>query len=1018
MSSNDEPASEATCGPGDPGAGDDTPEEPPQHDAFVSYRRLPADTAFVKHLQETLAERGKQVWVDQEQIEPAAEWEKRITRGIEAAKAFIFVITPESTVSTECRNELEKAAQRHKLIIPVVLREVNRRGLPDSLTKLNWIFFGQGRGEERALDDVIVALEDDLDWRDEHTRLAVRAAEWAESPRDRSLLLRGRDLRQAEKWHRAADKHVKTPPTPLQARYIRASRKTARRRWVLTGSSAAIALVVALVATVLAYQGNQAATSNGRAVLARKLVAAAQGLSDTQPRTSLLLSVEALKLDPTDPYIRDNLISGLAQTHYAGVLTGHASPFTALAFSPDGNLLADGSTDGTLILWDVSRTGHWKQLAVLKSQSTAVNAVAFAPDGKTLATVNDAKAGNSYGTGPGGLLIIWDITDRSHPVQQAAIPDPGGVDSALAFSPDGSTIAADAGSGIAIFDITNPSHPAPVAHLATHQIVGPTYLAFSPDGHTLLGAVDVWAEAGEVILWDVADSAHPRLLSTLHISHAHDDGLAAALSPDGTILATSSTGDAATLWDIRNRTSPEPIAVLHGVGRGGVIELAFAPDGRSLAAAHTDHTVNLWNVDNPAQPGLAANLAGHAGVVYSLAFSSSEHLLATGSNDTTTILWNVSAPAEPRMLASTVSTSPGKTLTAVAFDPKAKGSLLATVSNGQRPTSNGEVTIWDTGTGGRVGALGTLSGSDHQVLGISLSPDGQTAATANSDGTVIMWDIADPTHARREAALAGRQIQLSSAGHQVAFSPDGRTIASATSAGWTLWDNSNRHLTRLADIPDNESSAAIAFSPDGNMIAISENVDVALWNISDRTHPRLLSQLPDRAGILMPAAFSPNGHMLATIPAPFAGIPPDWTAVSPKLWDVTDHAHPALLATLPTHPGIVALNAAFSADGNLLATANDDGTKILWDVTDGRHPVEMATLPGNPQSAAAIAIAPDDQALAAGSTTDSATLWSIGGLADIAANPVTDACSIAGPGLTTKDWTYYIPNIAYQPVCP
>jgi WD40 repeat protein len=1018
MSASDEPASGATSGLGALGAGDDPPSEQARHDAFVSYRRLPADTAFVERLQEALAGRGKQVWVDRAKIEPAADWEKRITQGIEAAKAFIFVITPESAVSRECRNELEKAVQRHKLIIPVVLKEVNRQGLPDSLSKPNWIFFGSGRDAERALDDVIVALEEDLDWRDAHTRLAVRATEWAESRRDRSLLLRGRDLGKAEEWRGQAAAHVKTPPTPLQTSYIRASRKAARRRWVLTGSSAATALVVALVATVLAYQGNQAATSNGRVVLARKLVAAAQGLSDNQPRTSLLLSVEALKLDPTDPYVRDNLITGLTQTHYAGVLTGHASPFTALAFSPDGHLLAEGSTDGTLILRDVSRVDHWKQLAVLKSQSMAVNAVAFSPDGKTLATVNDSKAENPYGTGAGSVLIIWNIADRSHPVQQAAIPDPSGGDSALAFSPDGSTIAADAGNGIAIFDITNPSHPAPVAHLAIRQIVSPTYLAFSPDGHTLLGTTDFSADTGDVILWDVTDQVHPILLSTLHINHDHDAGLASALSPDGEILATASTGGAATLWDIRNRTRPKQIAVLQAAGRGPVVELAFAPDGHNLAAAYADHTVNLWNVDNPAQPRIAANLAGHTGIVYSLAFSSSEHLLATGSTDTTTILWNVSTPAQPRMLASTFSTSPGQTLTAVAFDPMAKGSLLATVSNGQRLTSNGEVTIWGTGASGQVGVLGTLGGSDQHVLGISLSPDGRTAVAANSDGTVVVWDIANPMRPRREAVLAGRQIQLNSAGRQVAFSPDGRTIASATSAGWSLWNNTNQHLTRLADIPDNESSAAIAFSPDGNTIAISENVGVSLWNISDRKHPRLLSELPDRTGILTPAAFSPNGHMLATIPAPFAGIPPDWSTVSPKLWDVTDRQHPALLATLPTHTGIVALNAAFSADGNLLATANDDGTKILWDVTDGRHPVEMATLPGNPQSAAAIAITPDSQALAAGSTTDSASLWSIGDLANIAANPVKDACSIAGPGLTTKDWAYYIPNIAYQPVCP
>jgi hypothetical protein len=104
-------------------------------DAFISYRRLPADTAFVDQLQGALSRQGKQAWVDRAKIEPAADWSQRIARGIEAAKAFIFVITPESVVSEQCRNELETATQHHKLIIPVVLRDVERRDLPESLTR-------------------------------------------------------------------------------------------------------------------------------------------------------------------------------------------------------------------------------------------------------------------------------------------------------------------------------------------------------------------------------------------------------------------------------------------------------------------------------------------------------------------------------------------------------------------------------------------------------------------------------------------------------------------------------------------------------------------------------------------------------------------------------------------------------------------------------------------------------------------------------------------------------------------
>src|SRR4051794_8385090 len=143
--------------PGASAAGNDPPTVQARSDAFISYRRLPVDLAFVDHLQEALAARGKHVWLDRTNIEPAADWSQRIDRGIEAAKAFIFVVTPESVVSEQCRRELDTAVKYHKLIVPVVLRDTARQDLPSSLLKPNWIFFGPGHDAERGLDGVITA---------------------------------------------------------------------------------------------------------------------------------------------------------------------------------------------------------------------------------------------------------------------------------------------------------------------------------------------------------------------------------------------------------------------------------------------------------------------------------------------------------------------------------------------------------------------------------------------------------------------------------------------------------------------------------------------------------------------------------------------------------------------------------------------------------------------------------------------------------------------------------------------
>jgi hypothetical protein len=246
--------------PGTDADGDDLLTAGARFDAFVSYRRIAADMAFVDRLQQALAGRGKSVWLDRAKIEPASDWSQRISRGIAAAKAFIFVITPESVVSAECLREIELAAQQHKLIIPVVLRDVGvGQVLPEALSRPNWIFFRGGHDDAHALGDVIQALDEDLDWRDAHARLGVRTKEWADAQRDKSFLLRGSDLRSAEEWLGQAAAHTKTPPTLQQTEYILASRKAAVRTQRTWRGALSVGLVISLALTVFAlFQRQQA----------------------------------------------------------------------------------------------------------------------------------------------------------------------------------------------------------------------------------------------------------------------------------------------------------------------------------------------------------------------------------------------------------------------------------------------------------------------------------------------------------------------------------------------------------------------------------------------------------------------------------------------------------------------------------------------------------------------------------------------------------------------------------------
>ena len=455
-------------------------------DAFISYRRLPADTAFVDQLQETLAERDMNVWVDRTDIEPAADWSERILHGIEAAKAFIFVITPESVVSEQCLRELETAVQRHKLIIPVALRDTNRQDLPGSLLTPNWIFFfGPGHDLQRGLDNVITALEEDLDWRDTHTRLAVWATEWSDSHQDRGFLLRGGNLHSAEEWLGQATMHHKTPPTALQTEYILASRKATTRTQRTWRTALSVGLVIALSLAALAFvQRQQAVYQQQQAVHQRdiavsgELASRSEVLGDTDPVISKLLSLAAWRLHPSSD-ARYAMLTAAALPGI-GILTGHTDQVASVAFSPDGKTLASGSSDHAIRLWDGATGRPIGQ--PLTGHTRPVLSVAFRPDGRILAS------GSQDGT-----IRLWDVAY-------------------------GRLIGTWTGSASYVNSV-----------------------AFSPDGRILASG----SQDGTIRLWDVA---YGRLIGTMTGHTGYVESV--AFSPDGKTLASGSYDQTIRLWDV------------------------------------------------------------------------------------------------------------------------------------------------------------------------------------------------------------------------------------------------------------------------------------------------------------------------------------------------------------------------------------------------------------------------------------------------------------------------------------
>src|SRR5580704_7195916 len=230
---------------------------------FVSYSRK--DLSFAQMLVEALAERGFDAFLDKTDIAPGEPWKERLAGLIAAADTVVFTVSPDSVTSTICAWELEESTRLSKRIIPVVARRIADADAPPTLGRLNWVFLAEGDDKDAALATLNTALQTDLPWVREHTRLGELARHWDAQGRGNGATLRGADLEGAERWldRRPADANA---PTGLHQDFIRASRRaaTARQRyWV--GGSLAVALVAIALAVFAEISRQQAQTQRERA---------------------------------------------------------------------------------------------------------------------------------------------------------------------------------------------------------------------------------------------------------------------------------------------------------------------------------------------------------------------------------------------------------------------------------------------------------------------------------------------------------------------------------------------------------------------------------------------------------------------------------------------------------------------------------------------------------------------------------------------------------------------------------
>ena len=217
---------------------------------FISYSRK--DMSFAERLEAGLKARGFEPLIDRTEIYAFEDWWKRIEALIGRADTVVFVLSPDAVASDVALKEVAHAASLNKRFAPIVCRRTDDGAVPETLRRLNFVFFDDPARFEAAADQLAEALNTDIGWVRQHTEYGEAARRWAAGGRKSGLLMRSPVLEEAERWIASRPRGAPEPTADTQAFVADSRRGATRRRNILTGSLGA-GLIAALVLAGLAF---------------------------------------------------------------------------------------------------------------------------------------------------------------------------------------------------------------------------------------------------------------------------------------------------------------------------------------------------------------------------------------------------------------------------------------------------------------------------------------------------------------------------------------------------------------------------------------------------------------------------------------------------------------------------------------------------------------------------------------------------------------------------------------------